>query len=117
MSKILLVVVVMIAVFFGGFLFFSSYSLNEKQGEQELTQAQKEDLVTRYLEVNISNLSTESEVLGGTFYVTNIKFNDMNSGIIEYEDGHIARVAGFKYAISEDREVDVELTNVRESQP
>ena len=43
-----------------------------------------------YLRQNISTLSPESAVLGGTFYVTSITWLDDESVLVEYEDGHIA---------------------------
>ncbi|MEX2437433.1 MAG: hypothetical protein WD509_02560 [Candidatus Paceibacterota bacterium] len=85
---------------------------NEKQGEA-LSQEQREALVSGYIEENISDLSLEEEVLGGTFYVTNIKFSGTNSGTIEYEDGHIALVADFEYSFNEERDIEVDLFNVR----
>ena len=43
-----------------------------------------------YLASNLSNLSPEKEVLGGSFYLTNISWLEADKAIIEYEDGHIA---------------------------
>ena len=43
-----------------------------------------------FLSNNLSSLSPEKEVLGGTFYLTNVYWSDKDSAIIEYEDGHIA---------------------------
>ena len=49
-----------------------------------------------YVRQNITQLSPEPAVLGGTFYVTNIEAKD-GRGTVWYEDGHIALVADFKY--------------------
>lgn len=114
--KIILSITIIVLVLLGGFLFLNSYIYNEKQAEG-LPQEQREELVSGYIEQNISDLSPESEVLGGTFYVTNIEFHDANSGTVEYEDGHIALVADFQYSVNEESGIEVELTNVRENQP
>lgn len=54
--------------------------------------------VENYVEQNISALSPEKAVLGGTFYVTKIEASD-GTGTVWYEDGHIALVADFEYAV------------------
>ncbi|MEX0689894.1 MAG: M14 family metallopeptidase, partial [Candidatus Paceibacterota bacterium] len=74
---------------------------------------EREAVIENYIRNNISELSSESEVLGGTFYVTNIQFNQDNSGLVEYEDGHIALVADFTYSFN-DGEPQVTLSNVRD---
>ena len=51
-----------------------------------------------FLSENLSTLSPEKEVLGGSFYLTNVYWQDMNSAIIEYEDGHIALRAKVVFA-------------------
>ena len=53
------------------------------------TQAAVEDFVRE----NISTLSPEPAVLGGTFMVTNITFIDASTCLVDYEDGHIALTA------------------------
>lgn len=63
-------------------------------------------LVENYVRKNISELSPEKEVLGGKFYVTNIIFADEDTAVVEYEDGHIALKASFKYKI-QDNQVEV----------
>ncbi len=52
--------------------------------------------VESYVSRNISNLSPEKEVLGGTFYVTDINVAD-GKGVVQYEDGHNAYIADFTY--------------------
>jgi len=42
-----------------------------------------------YLKSNISELSPTKEVLGGKFYITEIKWLDSDKALISYEDGHI----------------------------
>ena len=81
----------------------------------DLTQEEKETIVASYITENISVLSPEPEVLGGTFYVTDIRFTGTNSGVVEYEDGHIALTADFTFTIGNSGTIEVELMNVRES--
>ena len=54
----------------------------------------------------ISDLSPEKEVLGGTFYVTNIEWE--NSKVtVTYEDGHIELVANAIVKRTEDGGISV----------
>lgn len=66
-----------------------------------------------YLKAHISELSTESAVLGGTFYVTAIQLTPTGAGegmgIVEYEDGHMAYTADFNYSADDFR--GTEITN------
>jgi len=64
-------------------------------------KAEKIQVIKKYFEDNISIESAEKEVLGGKFYITKVDLTDDNSGIVEYEDGHIALKASFYYKISE----------------
>lgn len=63
-------------------------------------------LVEEHIRTNISTLSPEPAVLGGTFYVTNVTFAEESPanpeegqyvGRVEYEDGHIALIAQFTF--------------------
>jgi len=74
------------------------------------TQTPNEDLlsVKSYVSQNISVLSPEKAVLGGTFYVTEIQASG-GEGFVRYEDGHIALAADFTYTVS--RAGDVEVTS------
>jgi hypothetical protein len=56
--------------------------------------------IESYVTQNISSLSPEKEVLGGTFYVTDIQAAD-GAGSVEYEDGHNAYTADFTYTMSD----------------
>jgi hypothetical protein len=58
---------------------------------------EEQGAVTTYLENNISELSPEEAVLGGTFYVTYVSFPGDNIAIVNYEDGHIALTAKADY--------------------
>jgi hypothetical protein len=52
--------------------------------------------VEAYVRQNISELSPEKEVLGGTFYVTAVEAAG-GKGTVSYEDGHNAYTADFTY--------------------
>lgn len=43
-----------------------------------------------YIHAHISELSPTPAVLGGTFSVTNVQWEDADTAIVSYEDGHIA---------------------------
>lgn len=45
------------------------------------------------LRADITELSPTPAVLGGTFYVTDITWEDDDTAIVAYEDGHIALMA------------------------
>lgn len=113
MIKTLIAVGIALVLVIGGFFVFNNYIYNEKQGVR-VSQEQREELVSSYIEENISRLSPESEVLGGTFYVTGVEFNSTHSGTVAYEDGHIALIAEFEYSFSEEDGIEVALSNVRE---
>ena len=68
--------------------------------------------VKSYVSRNISNLSPEKAVLGGSFYVTKIRAEE-GRGVVEYEDGHIALVADFTYTVSAQGDVEVTSFTVR----
>jgi hypothetical protein len=63
------------------------------------SKIEKEQTVEKYLRENISAISPQKEVLGGKFYITKIIWIGDNSGIIEYEDGHIVVKATFDFEI------------------
>ncbi len=67
--------------------------LNQEMNQEMNQEAQIETLkINRenYLRENISALSPEPEVLGGTFYVTEITWLNQELALVNYEDGHIA---------------------------
>lgn len=55
-------------------------------------------VVETYVREHISELSPEKEVLGGTFYITDIRAEN-GMGTVSYEDGHVAFVADFTYSM------------------
>lgn len=102
-------------------LFAAAFYMNTNR-EPEYTGPHAElneraDAVEAYVRTNLSTLSPEKEVLGGTFYVTRIRLME-NTGTVEYEDGHNAYVADFSYSISDDlKRVSVSEFTVRPPAP
>lgn len=64
-----------------------------------------------YIGANISELSTRSATLGGTFRVTDIEWVDEDSVLVSYEDGHIALTGRADVSIAQNG--DVFVTNFR----
>ncbi len=59
--------------------------------------------VERFIKSNISTITPEKPVLGGSWYVTSISIDPQkNNGSVVYEDGHIQGSATFNYVISDD---------------
>lgn len=50
-----------------------------------------------YLNIHLSDLSPQKEVLGGHFYVTDLRLTSSSTAVVDYEDGHIAVSARFVY--------------------
>lgn len=106
----LLIVLILIS---GTWLFNRSKLLQQPPSNNLATQ----QLVTEYLQENISALSPEPEVLGGTFYVTNLEFFDDQSVKVEYEDGHIALSAMVRYLIDRNNQITITDFNVLPAPP
>ncbi len=99
-------VLIFILILVVGFLAFQMLERPAQQVQTGDPEVQNPDSVTAYISKNISALSPEKEVLGGTFYVTNITL-DAGTGTVEYEDGHNAFEANFSYAFEADGSVNV----------
>lgn len=54
------------------------------------TAAQDQTAAEAYIRANVSELSPTPAILGGTFQVTDIAWQDDDTAIVSYEDGHIA---------------------------
>lgn len=55
-------------------------------------------LVEQYIRANITTLTPDKPVLGGTWYVTAVTVDPTTtSGTVSYEDGHIASTSNFTY--------------------
>jgi hypothetical protein len=61
-----------------------------------------------YIRNNIVDLSKEKAVLGGTFRVTEIKFQAGNKALVKYEDGHVAFSALAAYELLPDESVRID---------
>ncbi len=70
-------------------------------------------ILENYFKENIASISPEKEVLGGKFYITDLKLNDGTSGVVSYEDGHVAFTADFTYSISSEGNVQINSFNIR----
>lgn len=81
--------------------------MDESNLSEELINRQ--NLVVKYLEDNISQLSPEKEVLGGKFYLTSLDFISDQEVIVSYEDGHIALVAKVTFTLEQKSPLDKEL--------
>jgi hypothetical protein len=69
-------------------------------GTRDPNLSNEKNLIKDYVSAHLSTLSPTKEVLGGKFYLTDIKFLDNNQAQISYEDGHIALQAEFHYEIN-----------------
>jgi len=87
-----LILIIVALVFFGIYYMISQIPISEPDPQDQTTA------VLQYVRNNISELSPEPAVLGGTFYVTDIKAEN-GSGTVSYEDGHIALQGTFSYTI------------------
>jgi len=77
------------------------------------TNASGENPVVRYVRDYISRLSPEKEVLGGTFFVTDISVEN-GKGLVEYEDGHILLFAEFTYTLDAQNNVAITSFEIKE---
>ncbi|MFH1412460.1 MAG: hypothetical protein ABIG10_00320 [bacterium] len=83
--------------------------------EPALTQDSVENiqnLVKDYLDNHISDLATEPEVLGGSFYITETVFLDNDRILVSYEDGHNAYTARVHYIIDHDQPLEIAEFNL-----
>ena len=105
MKKILLAIVA-IGIILGVFYFFNR---KEALAPAAMDQNSAERAnVENYLRENISKLSPVQAVLGGTWYVVSSTIDlETNSGMVEYEDGHIQETRNFSYTTGEKGEVTV----------
>jgi hypothetical protein len=88
---------------------YDSFRFLKNLSQNKLPQT----LVENYLKENISTISTEKEVLGGKFYITDLKLNNGSSGVVSYEDGHNAFVADFTYDISTEGNITINSFVIR----
>lgn len=79
-----------------------------------LHESIEDSVILEYIKKNISILSPQKEVLGGTFYVTQFIRTDRNSGIVEYEDGHNAYKAKVSFSSNDKKGITVISFNLVE---
>lgn len=102
----------------GGCLIAAGYSWCEEKNkcvrvwEEPCTE---EDVVRNYLKEHISELSPEPEVLGGEFFVTDLKYVDTNKYEVTYEDGHNMYVADFVFKIEGEEVIPISFDLVEQS--
>ena len=89
-----------------GFVFIKISDFSSSDQPEIIVPVENPDNVIGYINKNISNLSPEKEVLGGTFYIKNITA-DAGTGTVSYEDGHNAFTADFTYEFSQSGEVKI----------
>ncbi len=112
-APIFLGLIALILIITGAYYFAS---LNNIVSEGNLSQEEKEILVENYIKENISTLSPEEAVLGGTFMVSSITFFSGNEAVVDYEDGHIALSALATYEVSSGGEVEIKNFEVIEDE-
>lgn len=69
---------------------YPACALSDWKSKKLCATLHEKDLFENYLKENISKLSKTKAVLGGTFYITEIKWLPNRAAIVSYEDGHIA---------------------------
>lgn len=77
-------------------------------GQKMITTA----ALLEHLKGNISRLSPEKEVLGGTFYITEFTLVDDANAVVSYEDGHNAYTAKVRFSLNANKKVVVEMFSV-----
>ena len=93
----LLVAIAVLAVAVGAFLLLPGRSVAPEPANEAPAGGGRGMSVEDYVRANISTISPEKEVLGGTFYVTEISVGEDGTGSVAYEDGHNAYEADFTW--------------------
>lgn len=118
-KSVILIILVLALAIAGTYAIRGDGPLNEREKEEAGRQdpakdtqdgslsAEDKSRVEEYIKENISELSPEEAVLGGSFRVTSIEFVSSDSLIVDYEDGHIALTAGVGFSVSPDGKVEV----------
>jgi hypothetical protein len=70
--------------------------------------------VSEYIRENISELSPEEAILGGSFYVNSIRFTGPYMAIVDYEDGHIALSAEVEFNVPKAGEIEIVSFKLKE---
>ena len=105
--------IIVFCIFIAGSLYGASRGVMPKSKTLETDNfsteyvAEKQNKIEEYIRANISVLSPQEAVLGGTFYVTQIIWSSEVTGIVFYEDGHIALRASFQAIFNSNGELEV----------
>ena len=71
-------------------------------------------LVENYIRKNIDKLVPERSVLGGTWYMTEIKINTTSrTGTFKYEDRHVEGEAEFRFTKTSENLLSVGIKKIR----
>lgn len=97
MKKIVLITLLVIALLATGVGIFLMSKKDDVSPVVQSSTQNKMMSIENYVRTYISELSPVEEVLGGRFYVTDIKTGN-GKGKVSYEDGHSAYIADFTYS-------------------
>ena len=115
-KQIILFIVAVVVIAGAGFLIFKFFTPMSSVTPPSVTVDIKQN-VENYLRENISTLSPVQPVLDGTWYVTSVTTDvGKNSGVVEYEDGHIQEIKNFSYTTNEKGEI-ASLTIIESNNP
>lgn len=77
---------------------FRAASPREVVSDVPVSRVSESDIVEVYVREHIAELAPQKAVLGGTWYVTSVSVNEAaGTGVVSYEDGHVAGSALFTY--------------------
>lgn len=110
MARFIIGILIIIALVVGGYFAYGRSAAPEPETASDEIPEQSSETpqgklmsVEAYVTQNISALSPIKAMMGGTFYVTEIKVEpSARTGHVKYEDGHNAYEADFTYT-SNDR--------------
>ena len=113
MKKIIIIIGVLVG--FGGVLFFVLTSQNNHEIKKEVVLTPT--MVEQYVRENIADLVPEDPVLGGSWYVVSLQINEVTkTGVVDYEDGHIAGRATFSYGQDDGAVVIGDMVKIPENE-
>ncbi|MCE9541071.1 hypothetical protein K8R03_00755 [Candidatus Kaiserbacteria bacterium] len=116
MKRLILILVPIIAACAGAVLLFFILTNTTPSASNDAPKG-KVMSIDSYVTQNISTLSPEKSVLGGTFHVTNISVSNEGAGegtgVVSYEDGHIALTADFTYVVNDQTGITIKSFKIR----
>ncbi len=90
---------------FSGVVYFTVHHIQSMQSTAAVDI--DETKMREFLAQNIRFLSPEKEVHGGKFYITEFTKKDATSGVVAYEDGHMAYKAHVTFIIDTENTLSV----------